>query len=181
MRSLLVGETLAQLSDGRVDVAIMLTDTLPQESAFRVRPLVAERFLLLAAPEHPLAHRSRVQAEDLHDETLLLTEAGCSYRLAFEQQLKTAGVRPSTIMEFGSVEAIKQCAMANLGIGFLPEIAACEEVKQGRLVALRWFAADFRMMTQLIWHRDKWLSVALSAFIEMTEQVLIPAGAPTGD
>ena len=129
-------------------------------------PLVKEPFLLLAAPEHPLAHLSHVEPDDLRDETLLLTEAGCTYRTAFEQRLLAAGIRVTTAMEFASVEAIKQCVMANLGITLLPEIAVCNEVTQGRLAALPWFEPDFHMHTRLLWHKDKWLSPALQEFIQ---------------
>ena len=174
LRSLSVGETLAHLSDGRVDVAVLLTDPPPVASGIVVLPLIEERFMLLAAPEHPLANSACVQPEDFRTETLLLTEAGCTYRTAFENRLLTAGVRPVTTMEFGSIEAIKQCVMANLGITLLPEIAVCAEINQGRLVALPWFEPNFHMYTRLLWHKDKWLSPALKEFIHLSEQILVP-------
>jgi DNA-binding transcriptional LysR family regulator len=174
LRSLSVSETLAQLSDGRVDIAVLLTDPPPEASGIIVLPLIEERFLLLAAPEHPLVGGACVQPQDFRAETLLLTEAGCTYRTAFENRLLAAGVRPATTMEFGNVEAIKQCVMANLGITLLPEIAVCNEVNQGRLVSLPWFEPDFHMYTRLLWHKDKWLSPALKEFIRLSEQILVP-------
>jgi len=174
LRSFSVGETLAYLNDGRVDVAILLTDPPPEASGIVVLPLIEERFMLLAAPEHRLANIPHIQPNDLRDETLLLTEAGCTYRTAFENRLRTAGIHSATTMEFGSVEAIKQCVMANLGITFLPEIAACNEVNQGRLASLPWFEPDFHMYTRLLWHKDKWLSPALKEFIRLSEQMLVP-------
>ncbi len=173
LRSLAVGDALAQLSDGRVDVAVLLTDSPPDASGIVMLPLVVERLFLLAAPEHPLSQVACVQPDDLRAETLLLTEAGCTYRAVFEKRLRAAGIHPATIMEFGSVEAIKQCVMANLGIALLPEIAVCSEIEQGRLVALPWFERDFQMYTRLFWHKDKWLSPALKEFIDLTEQLLV--------
>ncbi len=173
LRSFLVPETLAHLADGSVDVAILLTEPPLESSGLMVTPLVRETFMLLAAPEHPFNRPGCVQPEDLRDETLLLTESGCSYRGAFENRLLAHGVRLTTTMEFGSVEAIKQCVMANLGITILPEIAVCGEVNQGKLVALPWFASDFQMTTCLIWHKDKWLSPALQEFIRLSEEILI--------
>jgi DNA-binding transcriptional LysR family regulator len=172
--SLSVSETLAHLSDGHVDVAVLLTDPPPEAYGVNVLPLIEERFMLLSAPEHPLANSGCIQPEDLRDESLLLTEIGCTYRTAFENRLLAAGVRPVTTMEFGSVEAIKQCVMANLGITLLPEIAVCSEVNQGRLVSLPWFEPDFHMVTRLLWHKDKWHSPALKDFIDLSEQILVP-------
>ena len=173
LRSLTVGEALAQLSDGRVDIAVLLTDPPPEASGIVVLPLIEERFMLLAAPEHPVVKSGRVHPDDLRTETLLLTEAGCTYRTAFENVLRTAGVRPAAVMEFGSVEAIKQCVMANLGIALLPEISVCSEIEQGHLVALPWFAPHFRMHTRLLWHKDKWRSAAMNEFIHLSEQILM--------
>ena len=173
LRSLAVGEALTQLREGRIDVAVLLTEPPPAASGITVETLVRENFLLLAAPEHPLAALARVQAEDLRETSLLLTEAGCTYRAAFESRLLVRGVRLTTTMEFGSIEAIKQCVMANLGVTLLPEIAVCHEVNTGRLIALPWFASDFHMHTRLLWHKDKWLSPALGEFIHLSEQMLL--------
>jgi DNA-binding transcriptional LysR family regulator len=175
LRSYTVVEALDHLSDGAVDVAILLTETLVVPEQIVVKPLIKEQFMLLAAPEHPLTALPRVEPEHLIEQTFLLTEAGCTYRTQFEKRAAMAGVRITMPMEFSSVEAIKQCVMANLGITLLPEIAVCHEVEQGRLVALRWFEPDFSMVTHLLWHRDKWLSPALREFITLSEQILMPA------
>jgi DNA-binding transcriptional LysR family regulator len=175
LRSASMSEALAQLGDGSIDVAIMLTEPLPDTGAVVSRVLVEERLLVLAAPEHPLNERERVEAEALRDATMLLTESGCSYRTAFENRLLAAGVRLNMTMEFGSVEAIKQCVMANLGLTLLPEIAVYGEIQSGRLRVLPLAEAGFVMHTCLMWHKDKWLSPALAEFIRLCEQVLAPA------
>lgn len=173
LRSLAVSEALTQLREGRIDVAVLLAEPPPAVTGITIRPLVRENFLLLAAPEHPLAGRGCVEAEDLRETALLLTEAGCTYRTAFENRLLAAGVRPTTVMEFGSVEAIKQCVMANLGVAFLPEIAVTKEIKAGRMIALPWFESDLQMQTLLLWHKEKWLSPALGEFIRLSEQLFL--------
>jgi DNA-binding transcriptional LysR family regulator len=70
------------------------------------------------------------------------------------------------------VEAIKQCVVAGLGIAVLPEMAVHEELAQRRLVALRWSEPDFAIGTHLVWHKDKWQSPALRAFLETVREVL---------
>ncbi len=39
-------------------------------------------------------------------------------------------------LEFNSVEAIKQCVMAGVGISILPEITVKEDISKGRLADL---------------------------------------------
>ena len=135
-------------------------------------PLVREPLALFAHPEHPLARRSRVTTAMLHGETLLLTEVGCVYRQRFERTLSAAGVVPASTIEFSSIEAIKQCVMAGMGLSLLPEVTVRDELARGRVAALPWTEADFGLVTLMAWHRDKWLSPALRAFIGLSREVL---------
>ncbi|MEH7269982.1 LysR substrate-binding domain-containing protein, partial [Bacillus toyonensis] len=49
-------------------------------------------------------------------------ELGCSYRTLFEELFRIEDVYPANKIEFVSVEAIKQCVIADLGIAVLPAI-----------------------------------------------------------
>jgi DNA-binding transcriptional LysR family regulator len=62
--------------------------------------------------------------------------------------------------------------MLGMGITVLPEVAVHVEVTQGRLVALPWSEAGFEVVTQLVWHKDKWQSPALKAFLSLTRERL---------
>jgi DNA-binding transcriptional LysR family regulator len=85
----------------------------------------------------------------------------------------SAGVHPSIpIMEFHSVEAIKQCVMSGLGITFLPKMAVDKEIAQGKLLPLAWQGKAFEIVTQMVYHKDKWLSPPLCRFIEMTRAAM---------
>ena len=55
---------------------------------------------------------------------------------------------PCTVMvvlEFASVEAIKQCVMLDMGIAVLPLVTVPAELEQGRLVALPWAVGVYRV------------------------------------
>jgi DNA-binding transcriptional LysR family regulator len=162
-----------QLRDGTADAAIVLVEPFPAPQMI-IEPLLQETILVLAHPQHPLTRRQFLAAHDLGTETLLLSEAGCAYRRLFERFLHQDGVRPATILEFHSVEAIKQCAMSGLGIAVLPEVAVAQEIAQGRLAVLPWRQTEATLMTLMAWHKDKWLSPALRAFLDVTRTVLKP-------
>ncbi|KIL31015.1 hypothetical protein B4067_4061 [Bacillus subtilis subsp. subtilis] len=72
-------------------------------------------------------------------------------------------------MEFVSIEAIKQCVMAGLGIGILPEMTVKDDIAAGRMKELNW-QSDCPVFTQLAWHKDKWMSAPLKAFIDLTRK-----------
>lgn len=159
------------LGEGLMDVAFVVGEPF-QVSSLVVEPLIAEQLLLIAYPNHRLTQLPNVSLTDLQHEPMLLTESTCSYRLIFERALTAVGVRPIAPMEFHSVEAIKQCVMAGMGLTFLPRVAVETEVAQGRLVPLKWTGPDFQLLTQMVWHKDKWLSPALNAFLNMARDVL---------
>ncbi|REK63107.1 MAG: LysR family transcriptional regulator [Brevibacillus sp.] len=107
-----------QLMEGLLDVAFFM-DAWKPEGSLKVERLVKEELLLVAAPNQSKANFS---IDDLKHETLLLTEAGCSYRNMFEESLKSLGIYSLHKIEFASIEAIKQCVIAGLGVALLPEI-----------------------------------------------------------
>ena len=161
------------LSDGLLDVGLIMEQPL-QHANLTIESLVAEPLLILAHPGHRLAGSREVYPGDLAGEPVVVTETGCSYRELFEKALADAGARPTMALEFGSIEAIKQCVMAGMGITILPEVSVASEVEQGRLVPLPWAGPPFNVVTQIAWHKDKWLSPALQAFIDLTRDTLTP-------
>jgi len=160
------------LMEGKLDVGILLAKP-SHPGNLVVQDLAHEPLAVVTYPSHPLARLSKVHPRHLQGETLLLTEAGCVYRELFQTTLRESSVS-GQVLEFGSVEAIKQCVMAGMGISFLPLLAVDTEIALGRLVRLPWSAGDYGLTTQNAWHRDKWLSPALRAFIDLTRSLLAP-------
>jgi DNA-binding transcriptional LysR family regulator len=158
------------------DIAFWLSEPM-QASSLTIETLIEEPLALIAAPDHRLAGFERVRAIDLEHEPLLLTERGCNYRALFERHLREQGVVLSTDYEFDSVEAIKQCVMANVGIAVLPVVAVKRELDGGKLVALGWDQPDFRVLTLVMHHTEKWISPAMQAFLDLTREILGTASA----
>jgi DNA-binding transcriptional LysR family regulator len=113
------------------------------------------------------ARTGTVKAQEIGAEQVLVNERACSYRALFERALRAEGVPVTRSLELLSVEAIKQCALASLGIAVLPEVVVQRELKQGGLVALDWPRKPLVVYTQLYRHRDKWMSPVMTAFWQM--------------
>ncbi|MBM7632209.1 LysR family transcriptional regulator [Geomicrobium sediminis] len=158
-----------QLLDGTLDVAFIMDTAKPCKSLI-VERLVEEGIALIASPEHSLHQKKKINAEDLIDETLLLTEAGCSYRNILEHSFFASNIAPANKIEFVSIEAIKQCVIANLGVALLPTMAVENDLKEGRVIQLdaRFFTTP--VYTHIAWHEDKHLSKPLQAFIDDTRK-----------
>jgi len=177
----LVGSARRAVEEGRVDVAFVM-DAPAGVPGLSVEPLVEEGVAVVAPASHALASSASVSPKDLSGETVLLPEApesGCAYRGQFERQLGTAGMVPSEKMEFQSVEAVKRCVAAGMGVSVLPSVAVADELAGGKLAALRW-EEPFEVLTQMVWHAERWESPALRAFLEAARQVFSERQVPAG-
>jgi DNA-binding transcriptional LysR family regulator len=153
-----------------VDVAFVL-DEPKQIADLCVEPLVTEPLAIVTAPGHRLTACASVGPQDFTDETMLLTEAGCTYRSRFLALVNDAGIYPHSLFEFGSVEAIKQCTLAGMGVAVLPMMTVAREVADGRLLPLSWRGPALTMATQLVWHGGRWLSPAMRAVITLSRAI----------
>jgi len=161
--------TLAiELEAGKLDMAIY-GDDLQQSPSIKSIRLRRERVLLLAEAGNPLASQPAVKPADLTGQNLLLTETGCSYRSKLDRALALGNVRPANVTEFSSVEALKQCVALGMGLGLLPAIVVARELRQNRIKALRWAGQSLDIVTYIVWHKDKWISPAMAAFMELVK------------
>jgi len=161
----------AHAVESGVDIALTIDEPIESEEAI-VRRLRPEPMVAAVFAGHALATRKKIGASDLADQQILLTDPSCSYRTLFERTLLAQGARVSKFQEFASVEAIKQCALAGMGVAILPEIVVKDELNRGALVALRWPNERMYVYTQLVRHKDKWYSPVMQAFWNMAVSML---------
>ena len=159
------------LESGKLDLAISMSDLVDGDQLRSIR-MRTEEVYLFGTPDHVLANAKTVYPKDLFDQNLLLTEAGCGYRKKLDSQLALANIRPQHITEFSSVEAIKQCVTAGMGLGLLPRIVIACELKKRQFTLLNWHGAKMTIATHLVWHKDKWMSPGMQAFLDVMKMKL---------
>jgi DNA-binding transcriptional LysR family regulator len=160
-----------ELETGKLDIAIGMCDTPPNPARKTMR-LHMEKIFLIGDPAHPLVSRKSVKPADLAGQTLLLTETGCGYRSKLDRILALQNIRPGHIIEFSSVEAIKECVRIGMGLALLPAIAVWRELRENQFIPLRWSGPSLDIVTHVIWHKDKWVSPAMAAFLELVKSGL---------
>lgn len=159
------------LKNNIIDVAFSLGRKIDDDD-FISEVEFDEPMLLLAYPGHPLIDKAEVLPKDIENVPLILTETGCSYRAAFENILNEYNVKANLVLETGSVQAIKQFTMSGLGITLLPKVAVKDEVAGGKLVPLNWKGPDFEIISQVLYHKDKWISPALKEFLRLSKRIM---------
>ena len=168
----LLGETRRAVEEGRVHVAFVL-DEPADAGSLSVETMIEEDVAVIAPASHALTSSDLVMPRDLSGETVLLPEApssGCAYRGQFERQLAAAGVAPPEKLEFQSIEAVKRCVAAGMGVSVLPAVAVESDLAAGNLSELRW-GEPFLVETCVVWHRERWTSPALRVFLETAREV----------
>jgi DNA-binding transcriptional LysR family regulator len=148
----------------RLDFAFLLQPPV-QVKHLEVTPLAEVPLHVIAPLGHRLTKARKVRPRDVEGETVILTETGCGYRYLFEQELTKTGNYGYVKLEFSSVEAIKRCVSAGLGLGFLPGFAVGREVKARELCLLDW-ERRFNVQLQLVRHQQTWLSPVGEQFVE---------------
>ena len=163
------------LRHGTTDLALLVGEPFVA-SRLSVEVLGRERLAVIAPPGSQLAGRGAVRPADLGGVTLLLTRYVWSARRLIEDALLEARVDLGGLVECSSVEIVKRCVMAGLGVSVVPAFAVAEEVREGRLVLLDWAGALLAAPVVLVRHEDRWLSPAAGAFMEAAREFFATRG-----
>jgi DNA-binding transcriptional LysR family regulator len=158
-----------------IDVGIIINDKIMGDDLI-VEDISNEQMLFLAASDHPLAMKKMITPHELAEACVILTEAGCSYRLTVEKILRDFRISPQSFLEASSTEAIKQLIMLGLGISMLPRFTVEKELAEGRIHAIRWNGPVPNYQIQMLYHKDKWISPTLQTFLDTAREVLLPSG-----
>ena len=134
------------------------------DSQVEAIPLMDNPLIIVAAPEHRLAKRKRIQLKELEKEEFLIREPGSGTRGAMERFFRQNKLKPKIGMGMGSLSSIKQGVQANLGLGLLQRDAVQVEMQLGKLVELKVKGLPIWRKWYVVLHKGKRLSIAASEF-----------------
>ena len=83
------------------------------------------------------------------------------------EDLAEASVTPHIALETSSKEVLKQFAINELGVAFMPDLAARGEVQKGQLKKLGWAGKAFPICARIYVHKDKHVSTAIRELAEL--------------
>jgi DNA-binding transcriptional LysR family regulator len=148
----------------QIDIGIV---TLPvTDKGIATRELYRDRFLLIFPPGHPLESKRHVRPTDLHPHPIIHLKSETVTRNWIDRKLEPFGLKGQVRMEVSTIEVIKRLVEAGLGISLLPEMAVTEEVRAGRLRAVKLQGIVLTRSVGLAYRREKYFSLALTAFVE---------------
>jgi DNA-binding transcriptional LysR family regulator len=157
--------------DHSVDFGVV---SLPvNDKRLTVVPIHRDELVVICAPGHELAKSKSVTIERVAQFPLLVPKFGKT-REGIEDLFSQHNLSPNISMELDSSELLKRFAAADVGVGFIARSNAQEDVKSKSLVAISLADAQIKRDLALVFRKDKALSRAALAFIEIAVKLKTP-------
>jgi DNA-binding transcriptional LysR family regulator len=167
---------LENVLDNTVDFGIVSVPV--NDTRLTVKVIHEDSLVLIAPPNHPISIKSPADIEDVVNYPLLLPRSGRT-REALDEVFHSRRLKPTVSMEIDSSELLKRFVAANVGIGFIAYSNAQADVRAGVLEALPLEGMNIRRDLALVFRKDRELSRAAKAFIDIA--VRQKQAAPQGD
>jgi len=162
---------LESVIDNSVDFGVV---ALPvNDTRLTVVPIHRDELVVIAPPRHPLARMAEVRLEEMVKFPLLLPKVGRT-RDTIEQLFAERRLKPEISMELDSSELLKRFVAAGVGVGFIARSSVLEDVRAGVLKTLLPSGAGIRRDLALVFRKDKALSRAALAFIDIAVKLKQP-------
>ena len=125
-----------------------------------------DELVLIAPPKHPLSKLKSATATDIAQYPLVMPKVGHT-RDALDELFHEQKLKPRYAMELDSSELLKRFVAADVGVGFIAASHVQEDVQAKVLCAIPLADAHIRRDLALVFRKDKALSRAALAFIDI--------------
>jgi DNA-binding transcriptional LysR family regulator len=142
-----------------------------RDTEYVAAPWRTDRLVVIAPPKHPLVERQPVTLLQLAAEPYLQRELGSGTRDIVEAAFHRQELTLNVAIELGSNQAIKQAVSAGLGISIVSNATLDLELSAGTLAVLDLQEVDFRRVLSRVTLKEKPLSRAASAFLQLSAAV----------
>ena len=155
---------LESVTDNSVDFGVV---SLPITDNRLTAVLIhQDELVLIAPPQHPVSKLKSVTVAEIAKYPLVVPKLGHT-RDGIEQLFHERRLKPNYTMELDSSELLKRFVAADVGIGFIASSNVQEDVRAKVLVAIPIADAQIRRDLALVFRKDKALSRAALAFIDI--------------
>ncbi len=149
-----------------------------------VVPIHRDELIVITPPDHPLAQQRKATVAEVLEFPLLLPKLGRT-RDALEAIFHDRRLKPTVSMELDSSELLKRFVAVGVGVGFIARSNVVEDLQAKVLAALTLVDASIQRDLALVFRKDKALSRAALAFIDIavklkTAATPAPVSVPAG-
>ncbi|MBQ4104984.1 MAG: LysR family transcriptional regulator [Clostridia bacterium] len=116
------------------------------------------------------AGKKNLSIKDIINEPFILTEYGQGYRRVFDRELAKKSLEITPVLEIGRTDIITAMIAQSNMISYLPDFVTKPLIESGELTYLDVCDMNIDIWKQLIYHKNKWLSRSMKAFIDYVKE-----------
>lgn len=162
-------ENIEALRSHQIDLAVNLEPHKNEPLEFR--PLFTDELQFLVSPLHPWAKAGKVSRDEIaRQHYILYRKNSYTFRMV-EGYFRGEKIVLHSLLELGSMEAIKELVKLGLGISILAQWTAAEELADGSLVAFPLGRRKLRRRWGVLYWRGRRLSLAEETFVGLCASV----------
>ncbi|GLX70015.1 LysR family transcriptional regulator [Paenibacillus glycanilyticus] len=143
-------EISSLVAGGQLDIGIV--EGALEHDKLHAESLARDLMYVVTSSSHRFGKDEDVSAASLRQETWIVREEGSGTREVTERMFLEQGLNPSSRMEFGSTQIIKESVEAGLGISLLSHWAVRKEISLGTISKLtiggKPVEREFSLLTQ---------------------------------
>lgn len=122
--------------------------------------------------QNRLSRKKQILLENLICQPFILTEKEMSYRKLLSEYLASRSLEIQPVFEVGNTELICRMLEKNTSaVSLLPDYVTEKAAREKRLVRLDVKDFQLEIWKQLLYHRDKWISPQMQAFMNVIKEV----------
>jgi DNA-binding transcriptional LysR family regulator len=156
----IIEETIA----GHLDLGIIGEGIPVTDERLVVQPFLKDDLVVIVPAQHAWAGRKNVTPAMLAREPFVLPGKDLATSDFILRQLEATGTKLNVALEFGNMEAAKKAVEAGLGVSIISRHAIIDEIKGGRLAALRLTGVPLQRDFCFIWRKGKHASAVAETF-----------------
>jgi DNA-binding transcriptional LysR family regulator len=155
---------LESILENAVDFGVV---SLPvNDNRLQAELIHRDELVVITPPGHPLAAKKSVTVAEVAAFPLVVPKLGHT-RDALDTLFYDHNLKPNFAMELDSSELLKRFVAADVGVGFIARSNIEEDIRAKALAAIALADAQIRRDLALVFRKDKSLSRAAKAFMEI--------------
>ena len=153
--------------ENKIDIGLI--ENQSEHPDINVLPFMEDYMQAIVAPDHPLAKYSQVTLEQLAQYPFLMREKGSAGREILDACFALEQITVHPLWESASTQAIVRGVAEGLGVAVLPCLLVRKNIEE-HTVKMIPFPQPLTRKLNLIWHRSKYLTANMNAFIELCKK-----------
>jgi DNA-binding transcriptional LysR family regulator len=155
---------LESILENAVDFGVV---SLPvNDNRLQAEMIHRDELVVITPPGHPLAAKKNLTVAEVAAFPLVVPKAGHT-RDALDTLFYDRKLKPKLAMELDSSELLKRFVAADVGVGFIARSNIEEDIRAKALTAIPLADAQVRRDLALVFRKDKSLSRAAKAFMDI--------------